>query len=185
MIVLKDDDIVYIAFNGTPSLSSGSADSQWYFHEDNLPFWKIQNDEIIIAVSGCGFVRDIFRYDEDFIRGELTMDKIIVETLPKIKKALSIYDSLKENGDTNSSFVFAQKGRAFVLTPKFQCLEIDNFYVSGTGSLYASSTFNISKGKTPEQRLLFANEMIDRGMNFPPSSMTVINTKTCTPYFIK
>ena len=186
MLILKEKDTVYIALSGTTYLCTGSADPEWATEEENLAVWKVPNeDNIIVGMSGCHFIGDLFRYDEDFIRGELTQEKIILEVIPKIKKRLRRYDSLKKNDEMHASFVFAQKDRAFYVGKGFSCSEIEQFDVSGTGGKYAYSTFRLSEGLPPEQRLLFVDHLIKKGMNYPGFPLKVINTKTCKPYIIK
>lgn len=186
MLILKDTDTVYIAYIASSTLCSGCADFKWVRHEDNLHLWEIPNaDKIIVAVNADGFVNDLFKYDENFISGELTLDRLVVEIIPKIKKRLGAYNCLNKDGNMNASFVFAQKDRAFVLYDDFYCTEIENFYALDTGAHYAFTAFRISKNLEPEQRLLFVDNIINKAMNHPPYPLVVMDTKTCKPYLLE
>ena len=187
MLVLKEKGVVYIAISTASLLCTGFADSEWYNHEENLSVWKIPNeDDIVVGMGGCGFVRDLFAYDEDFIRGELTLDKMILEVIPKIQKRLRRYDNLnKKDNEMRAAFVFAQKDRAFSILSNFVCAEIEEIAVCGADFDIALPALRIAKELPPEQRLLLVNDIVNQAIDHPSSPLCVINTKTCKPYLLR
>lgn len=186
MIIIKDNDTVYFADPTGYALVTACGDSLWDKHEENLNVWKIPNDDnIIVGVNPySGLSADLFRYDPDFVRGELTMQKLMLEVVPKIKNRLKKYGKTKENGTIKDAFCFAQGDRAFVIRPSWDCDCVDRFEVSGYNQV-SLSALRVSEGMPPEERLRFVAETIQaerKKLLFP---LVVINTKTCKPYFLK
>ena len=185
MIVIKDKDCVYLALRATNFLSDAAADHEWYLLEENATAWKVPNDDnIVMALEGSLFVADLLRYDPDFVRGELTVEKIAGDVLPRLKELLRSFDKLNKNGDMDGACCIAQGGRAFIITPVFDCYEIEDFEATDVDASLALPILDTSKGLPPEERLVFVGNTLQQIECNPVLPLRVINTAACKPYLL-
>ena len=182
MTVVKDNGTVYIADGASAEFVCGYMNDTAELVPENMTVWKIPNDDGIIACAdGSGFEADVFRYDGELITGELTMEKLVLETVPKMRRVLESFGKIDESGRAAVHFAFAQKDRAFVVSPDFCVSEIVDheircrFENRGRGALLASGDMG------PEERILFSRDMVGRNSALP---MAVIDTRTLTPRVI-
>lgn len=185
MMIIKDNDTAYIAIPTSSFLVSGYLDSEWEKLADNFPVWKVPNDDnIIVGVEGGGLEADIFMYDPDFVRGELTMEKLVLEVVPKIQKRLNRYGKIDKDGSMNCYFYFAQNGKMFGVTRAYDCDEIESYHANGSGSRMALSALSMTEGLPPEERLRFTTRLLEKGSKSNLFPLVVIDTKTCVPYLL-
>lgn len=186
MIILKENGICYLSISAYSFLSDGVADADYPMIEENMPAWKVPNDDnIVVAIEGCDLLADLLRYDPDFIRGELSVNKIVKDVMPKIIKVLKKYGKLRQDGDMNACIGFAQRDKAFMLTYTFDSDEIESARAFGPLSNFINPILHLAKDLDPKQRLITTTKiMCDAGYYNGPR-MCVIDTETYKPYIIE
>ena len=188
MMIVKDNGYVYIAKYSWLSLCSGHSDTEWCLLEENVSMWKVPNeDDIIVALTGsnASFISDALRYEPDFVRGELSLDKIILEVIPELKELLKACGKLSENGRMRTSLVLAQKDRAYVVTGNFNCYEVEGDDAVGSDKNFQRATLFMCKDLSPNERFRFSAKARGKAIQSNEFPLYVIDTKTCKPYLLR
>ena len=188
MMIIKENGCVYIAQRAWTCILQGHADNEWPLLEENACLWKVPNeDDIIVALEGKNsfFISDLMRYEPDLIRGELTLDKLVLEFIPDLKDILTEYGKLNKKENMKTQIVFAQKDRAFVITGTFNCNEVEEFETVGRFADISSSALYHGKGLASEERFRFSARTLEQITGANEFPLLAINTKTCKPYLIQ
>lgn len=188
MMVIKENGYVYIATDAWLRLCAGHADAEWYLNEENAPLCKIPNDDNIVAAligPNASFLCDLLRYEPDSIRGELTLEKLILETAPDLRDFLKDCGKLSKTGSMRANIVFAQKDRAFIMTDNFHCSEVEDCEAFGRSENTLNAALYFSKGLPPEERFCACAKTLDEITGSNPFALYAINTQTCKPYLIE
>ncbi|GEM_PF-4651714 len=183
MIVLKDNNTgtVYLAESTDFSLYDGYESPASAQLPENLQTWRVPGTDIVACVCGSGFEADIFRFDGDLISGDLTMEKLVLETVPKIKRILSRFGKLDDDNLMNVQFAFAQGDKAFVISGDFCVTEIMQYAAYNDREERGLSALRISADLPAEERLAFAYQFQSGHVC---KTLAVIDTKTLTPRVI-
>ena len=182
MLIVKDEGTVYIAASTTAVLYCGYMDQASCLLPENLQVWKVPNDDGIVAcAAGSGFEGDVFRYDGKLIEGELTKEKLVLETVPKLRRVLGRYGKLDKDGDMQVRCAFAQKDRVFVISTGFCVSEITDCAAYGRNAGRGTSALRIAKEMKPEERILFARRITHENERSP---LAFIDTATLTPRIV-
>lgn len=182
MLIVKDNGVVTVAAGTHFDMYGGYADQGTERLPENTQVWKIPNDDGIIAcAAGSGFEGDVFRYDGELIRGELTKEKLVLETVPKLRHTLERYGKLDKDGDMQVRYAFAQRDRAFVVSPGFCVSEITDCAAYGRNAGRGTSALRIAKEMKPEERILFARRITHENERSP---LAFIDTATLTPRIV-
>lgn len=183
MFAIKDNGVVYLVAPAWKRLCSACSDNEWYLTEENASVWKIPNDDdVIVAVSGCCFVADTLRFESDFFEGELSVERIVTELSPQLREFLDTCGKIPQN-DKSSCYIFlAQKDRLFYLKFFQEAYEVDQYDTTDTMLLPALET---SKGMPIEERIRFVASIAEASSPGTELPVHVIDTATCKIRLVK
>lgn len=176
MIVLQDGGTVYLAEPAATELCLGYGSAASAVLPENLQTWIVPNgDGIVACVAFSGFEADVLRYDSELITGKLTFEKLVLETVPKIRERLRTFGKLDRDGEAAVCLAFAQGDRAFTVTYGGCVSEITDYAAFGRFEERGLGALRSSEGLPPEERILFAHRMMNRHENCP---VAIVDTKT-------
>ena len=188
MMIVKENGHIYMAKIALIHLCAGHSDVEWCLNEENSNVCRLPNDDnIIVALDGpnASFISDLLRYEPDFIRGEVTIEKLILEVAPALKDFLQDCGKLDKKGSMGADIAIAQKDRAFIITDNFHCNEVEEFDAIGRNENTLNTTLYLSKGLSPEERFCYSAKTLEKLLSYDRLPLIAINTETCKPYFIE
>ena len=179
IITLKDKDSVWIGVS--IDYDYGEIHKDDVIHEDNLKMWRAPDasDCIIASYQANGIDIDALRYKKNLgFSVPLTQKNLITKVIPKLKKVFEETDMLDEN-ESWQTLVIAKGDKAFEISPKFLCNEVEDFQITGNTrrGYVAWGSMAINKDITPVDRIAEAFRAIENvkyEMQFP---VVIMNTK--------
>lgn len=180
IIALKDKDSVYVAASIEGTYTAFHVDD--ILSQDNLKLWRsFFDDKTLIASLSAGSPGvDNVRYtDFDALKKPLNNDIIIREFIPALKDVFTQRNIL-DSGELWHDFLIARDDRAFVITPKFEVCEVEDFEAVGRSDSedVAFGYLQMSKEFDPIDRIVGAFKLVEESEGRRHFPIVIMNTTT-------
>lgn len=183
MLVLKHEKCVYCAVSYGTYVLTGT-DQGFFYNAENINVWKVKGNAHTIMAGG-NKVRDndLLRYVPLF-KGELTMEKIINDIIPKMVNIFELYGRMEKNQHFGNTYYIAQNDKAFQINPDRSVTYIDRSAATHYDDLIHASTLLTSHKDTIKIiREAYEKSMVYYGNLHLP--IAYMNTKTQKLMYIK
>lgn len=174
MIILKENDRVYVAETIYPYFNDGRADQ--LLVPENMPIFRAKSTKVIIAGTETSF--DSLRYERLPFHKELSQETIVNTLMPKIKTILCNLGKDDEDGNI-APLVFAKDNKAFIAWPDGKVMEIETEYVIGAAHEdLCRYSLACTKGMPLKRRLQVVYQTVGKlaGVNLFP--LIMMDTKS-------
>ena len=176
ILAIKTDDRVYVAFNGSHFVPSGTSRSVFDIKE-NLPFFFVKGKDNVLVTSLGGFREvDLLRY-HPILTKELSIDTLISEILPMMYELFKRYFLIENNGEFRQRWLFAEDDKLILLHYNKSVCNILSHYTSEYPDI-VETCFELYKEYHPIDKIKATFLMIEKLEQVLAYPITIIDTKT-------
>lgn len=179
IIALKDKDSIWIGVSTEKSY--GGIHTNDTIHEDNLNMWRMEGapDCIIASLHVGGIDLDRLRYTTDIgLSFELNQKNLIANVIPRLKD-LFHECGMFDGRESWQTFVIAKENRAFMISPTFECTEIEDFDIFGKRDAenVGYGAMLVHNDLPPEERIAEAVRVVEKARGAKHFPVVIMNTK--------
>ena len=174
-LFLRDGDVCYLV-----SLLSDSSMcdvcTKDYTLEANVPVWKIANHENAICGASPRCEVNFIRYDKDIFDCGINIKDLTVVSYPRIKEKVEKFDLL-EDGRPGTSYIVAEKDKAYRINCEGGVLELDDFFAIGYYACNAMYAAEVTRGMPIDKRIRRIVEIVSASGSMKAYPIAVMNTR--------